>query len=178
MYVCMCLDIISGYHASIHPSIHTYIHTHIHTCRKLIWYNDHTVFLCVEHLNRSKTSIYCCFFFSFLISAGGRGMQSGTASNEATWLHGIQSLISSAYRLHFPICMASGQADNRPAVFSCLHKWHNLRLRWRTTIPIYFFGHLTLDPRDWSILFVSLVWSGRTEFLICCTTDAFHITIR
>lgn len=31
--------------------------------------------------------------------AGGHGVQSGTMSNEATWLYGIQSLISSAYLL-------------------------------------------------------------------------------
>ena len=49
------------------------------------------------NLNR-RQKLVGCFFFSFLISAGGRGMQSGTASNEATWLHGIQSLISCAYR--------------------------------------------------------------------------------
>ena len=39
------------------------------------------------------------------------------------------------------------------------------------------FGHLTLDPRDWSILCILLLWSGIIEVLFC-TTDAFHITIR
>ena len=76
--------------------------------------------------------------FQLSDSEGGRGMQTGTTSNEATWLDGIQSLISSAYLLHFPIWVASGQANFRPAIFSCLHKWRNLRLWWKTATDLFF----------------------------------------
>ena len=51
-------------------------------------------------------------FWLFTSYAGGRGIQSGTTSNEATWLYGIQSLISSAYlQLEFS-GIARGQAQN------------------------------------------------------------------
>ena len=64
-----------------------------------------TLCVCVDHLYRCKTSLrFLCGFVmvhDFLFHAGGRGIQSGTTSNEATWLYGIQSLISSAYLLQF-----------------------------------------------------------------------------
>ena len=52
------------------------------------------------------------FFFPLSFNnAGGRGIQSGTTSNEATWLYGIQSLIGSAYlQLEFS-GIARGQAQ-------------------------------------------------------------------
>ena len=83
------------------------------------------------NLNR-RQKLFGCFFFSFLISAGGRGMQSGTASNEATWLHGIQSLISCAYRLgsifQF-VWQAAKPITAQPFFHVC--NWANLRLRWK-----------------------------------------------
>ena len=115
--------------------------------------------VCVELEQKTKT----CRLLLFQLSDFCRG----------TW-HAIRDRVQRSYliawdtepdqlclpaRLHFPICMASGQAHNRPAVFSCLHNWCNLR-------PIYFFGHLTLDPRDCSIPHhnsIGQVWAS-----VCC----------
>jgi hypothetical protein len=93
--------------------------------------------VCVNHLKR-------CKLLSF---AGGRGMQLGTTSNEATWLHGMQNLISAVYLLRFSICMASGQANNRPAFFPCLHTWRNLRLRWKDN-----YRFIYLDVLHWILV--------------------------
>ena len=49
-----------------------------------------------------KLFLFSFSYFSPFNKAGDRGMQSGTTSNEATWLYGIQSLISAAY-LHFSL---------------------------------------------------------------------------
>ena len=109
--------------------------------------------------------------------AGGRGMQLGTTSNEATWLHGMQNLVSAVYLLRFSICMASGQANNRPAFFPMSAQLAQSEIAVKGQLPIYLFRRLTLDPRDWSILCVLLLWSGIIEVLFC-TTDAFHNRIR
>jgi hypothetical protein len=84
--------------------------------------------VCVELEQKTKT----CRLLLFQLSDFCRG----------TW-HAIRDRVQRSYliawdtepdqlclpaRLHFPICMASGQADFRPAIFSCLHNWRNLRL--------------------------------------------------
>ena len=86
------------------------------------------VCVCVNHLNRCKTSIFCWllrfivsvhyfkqrYHFSALFQAGGRGIQSGTTSNEATWLYGIQSLISQTY-LQFSYSDDGNRLSQEPA---------------------------------------------------------------
>ena len=76
-------------------------------------------------------------------------------------LHGIQTLISSAYLLHFPICMASGQANNRqPFLISAQLGRSNCGERTTTDL---FLGIL---HRDWSILCVPLLWWGIYTWIV------------
>ena len=64
--------------------------------------------VCVNRLKRRKTCtmglLAICAVrlqFQYLTTAGGHGVQSGTMSNEATWLYGKRSLISSVYLHRF-----------------------------------------------------------------------------
>ena len=122
--------------------------------------------------------IYLCVWtiwgdVKLLSFAEGRGMQSGTTSNEATWLHGMHNLITSAYLLKFPICMASSQANSRQAVFSFLHNWRNLRLRWKDS-----YRFIYLDVLRWILVTgQSYVFSSSDqELLKCCFARPMHST--
>ena len=120
------------------------------------------VCVCAWNLNR-RQKLSGCFFFR------GRGMQSGTASNEATWLHGIQSLISCAYRPG-SIFQFLWQAA-KPITAQLFFHVSTIGAIWdcdemKGQLPIYFFGHLTLDPRD-SWLFNSTSQFDRTSLSKC-----------
>ena len=151
------------------------------------------IYVCVEHLKRCKTSNsrnVCIGWFLFLLfsgklpslhllDAGGRGIQSGTTSNEATWLYGTQSLISSAYLLQFstvygdrlsqvPACRFSNLFSNQTTVrFS--------QSDWAASEPV---NPSSKDverfpSHSFSLLIIQPFLSG---LLRCfCTYDAFHI---
>ena len=67
----------------------------------------------------------CYVRFCFQSNAGGRGIQSGTTSNEATWLYGIQSLISSAYLLQFSTVYGDRLSQVPACRFSTFFKPNN-----------------------------------------------------
>ena len=172
-----------------------YIYTYICICMYIYIYIFASVYIyvCVEHLKRCKTSNsrnVCIGWFLFLLfsgqlpslhllDAGGRGIQSGTTSNEATWLYGRQSLISSAYLLQFstvygdrlsqvPACRFSNLFSNQTTVrFS--------QSDWAASEPV---NPSSKDverfpSHSFSLLIIQPFLSG---LLRCfCTYDAFHI---
>ena len=99
-------------------------------------------------------------------SAGGRGMQSGTTSNEATWLYGIQSLISSAYLL--PISVHGNRLSQEPAsrfqffgfLYTVVAIWTHVcwtSFSVRTEIQPSSFRYLTV----WHLFLRTGIWSLR-----------------
>ena len=93
--------------------------------------------------------------------ARGHGIQSGTTSNEATWLYGIQSLISSTYLFFKSIfCIFSSEI------------WHPVKPRTGKSFLLMSFSPTFRTLR---CNFMSIFWPG-VLFCICMRDTQIHST--